>query len=43
MGVEYSLNMVGPDFDGYEIWLKEHNSESPLDDKYYKKNDRHNL
>jgi hypothetical protein len=37
MGVEYSLNMVGPDFDGYEIWLKEHNNESPLDEKYCEK------
>jgi hypothetical protein len=36
MGVEYSLNMVGPDFDGYEIWLKEHDYDSPLDEKYCK-------
>jgi len=37
MGVEYSLNMVGPELDGYEIWLKDHKSESPLDEKYCKK------
>jgi len=35
MGVEYALNMVGPELEGYEIWLKEHNNESPLNDKYY--------
>ncbi len=29
-GVEYSLNMGGPELEGYEEWLKENNSESHL-------------
>ncbi|MBE3094343.1 MAG: hypothetical protein IMZ52_04875, partial [Actinobacteria bacterium] len=34
MGVEYCLNMGRPDLSGYLKWLKEHNNDSPLDDKY---------
>jgi hypothetical protein len=30
-GVEYCLNLGGPDLEGYEIWLQNHNFKSPLD------------
>ena len=29
-GVEFSINMGGPEMDGYEAWLKGHNDASPL-------------
>lgn len=29
-GVEMTINVGGPDIDGYEAWLKENNNESPL-------------
>ena len=29
-GVEYAMNLGGPDLDGYEKWLTEHNNKSPL-------------
>ena len=29
-GVEYCINMGGPEIDGYFEWLKQHNFESPL-------------
>lgn len=37
LGVEYTLNLVGPELGGYEIWLKEHNNKSPLYEKYCEK------
>jgi hypothetical protein len=35
-GIELSINMGGPDIDGYEDWLKENDNISPL---YHGKND----
>lgn len=35
-GLEFTINMVEPDIDGYYQWLTAHNEESPL---YYGKND----
>jgi hypothetical protein len=29
-GVEYSINLGGPELEGYERWLKEHGDRSPL-------------
>ncbi len=29
-GVEYCINMGGPEIEGYLEWLKQHNFESPL-------------
>lgn len=29
-GIEYSINVAGPELYGYESWLKEHNGISPL-------------
>lgn len=34
-GIEYAINMGGPELEGYEVWLREHNNVSPL---YYGKN-----
>lgn len=34
-GIEFAINMAGPEIEGYLIWLKEHNNISPL---YYGKN-----
>lgn len=34
-GIEFSINMAGPEIEGYENWLKEKNNVSPL---YYGKN-----
>jgi len=34
-GQEYTINMGGPDVDGYLLWLQEHDNASPL---YYGKN-----
>jgi len=34
-GMEFAINMAGPEIDGYKNWLKEHNDISPL---YYGKN-----
>lgn len=31
LGIEYCLNMGGPELDGYKQWLLEHNNKSPLD------------
>jgi len=36
MGVEYCLNMGGPELGGYEEWLKEHDNKSPLDSEFCK-------
>jgi len=30
-GMEYCINMGGPEIEGYLEWLKQHNFESPLD------------
>ena len=30
LGVEYAINMGGPDIEGYKLWLKEHGNKSPL-------------
>lgn len=35
-GIEFAINMAGPEIEGYQIWLTEHNNISPL---YYEKND----
>lgn len=35
-GLEFAINMVEPDIEGYHQWLAAHNSESPL---YYGKNE----
>lgn len=29
-GIEFAINMAGPEISGYEDWLKTHNGESPL-------------
>jgi len=29
-GIEYALNLGGPEIDGYENWLKQHKDISPL-------------
>lgn len=29
-GIEFAINMAGPEISGYENWLKAHNDESPL-------------
>jgi hypothetical protein len=29
-GVEYAINLGGPELDGYQTWLKEHGNRSPL-------------
>lgn len=29
-GIEFAINMAGPEISGYENWLKTHNNESPL-------------
>ena len=29
-GIEFAINMAGPEIIGYEHWLKKHNDESPL-------------
>jgi hypothetical protein len=29
-GVEYAINLGGPELDGYQLWLKQHESRSPL-------------
>lgn len=34
-GIEFAINMAGPEIIGYKKWLTEHNDESPL---YYGKN-----
>lgn len=34
-GIEFAINMAGPEIIGYKNWLSEHNDESPL---YYGKN-----
>lgn len=34
-GIEFAINMAGPEISGYENWLKTHNGESPL---YWGKN-----
>ena len=34
-GIEFAINMAGPEISGYENWLKTHNGESPL---HYGKN-----
>jgi len=34
-GIEFAINMGGPELEGYEVWLREHNNISPL---YYGKN-----
>jgi hypothetical protein len=34
-GIEFSINYGGPEIDGYELWLKQHNYVSPL---YWGKN-----
>jgi HNH endonuclease len=33
-GVEYCLNLGGPELEGYEIWLQNHNFISPLDSDF---------
>jgi hypothetical protein len=30
LGIEYAINMAGPDIEGYRIWLSEHGNKSPL-------------
>jgi len=30
LGIEYAINMGGPDMEGYDLWLKEHGNRSPL-------------
>lgn len=40
LGVEYCMNLGGPGLDGYEEWLKDHNSKSPLDSEFCKIIDR---
>jgi hypothetical protein len=30
LGVEYAINMGGPDIEGYALWLQEHGTVSPL-------------
>jgi len=37
LGIEYTLNLIGPELDGYENWLKEHHNKSPLDENIVKK------
>lgn len=37
-GMEFAINMAGPETSGYEGWLKEHNYESPL---YFGKNEHY--
>lgn len=34
-GIEFTINMGGPELEGYEVWLRENNNISPL---YYGKN-----
>ena len=34
-GVEFAINIAGPEIEGYEIWLREHSNVSPL---YWGKN-----
>ena len=29
-GIEYVINLGGPELDGFHDWLKEHNDQSPL-------------
>jgi hypothetical protein len=29
-GVEYVINLGGPELDGFNVWLKKHNDHSPL-------------
>lgn len=29
-GIEFAINMGGPELQGYEVWLREHNNVSPL-------------
>ena len=29
-GIEYAINIAGPEIDGYIEWLKQHDSKSPL-------------
>ncbi len=40
MGVEYCLNMGGPELDGYEEWLKQNNYKSPLEPEFCPKVNR---
>lgn len=37
LGIEYAINIGGPEIGGYKKWLSEHNDVSPL---YYGKNNR---
>jgi hypothetical protein len=30
LGVEYAMNMGGPDVEGYDVWLRENDARSPL-------------
>ncbi len=30
LGIEYSINLGGPEIDGYLVWLKKNNHRSPL-------------
>jgi hypothetical protein len=31
-GIEYAINLGGPELEGYERWLKENDNRSPLYD-----------
>jgi hypothetical protein len=39
-GIEYCMNMGGPELEGYENWLIENKNKSPLDREFCKKIDR---
>jgi hypothetical protein len=30
LGVEYAINVGGPDIDGYGLWLRQNEGRSPL-------------
>lgn len=42
-GVEYSMNLGGPELEGYHIWLKEHNYKSPFNPEFITHITRSNL